>query len=229
MRDRARITVLLLAILPLLAATASCGGDGQEERSGKPVEGTFVGRLEGTNAFVAVVASPVERGKDRRDVTVYVSDGRRLSESFAASARGNSFSASSDGSAAETKGELGPDTARGSVELPGGKTVRYEAARATGAAGLYDVSVSAKGGLRGASATGVGLTGATPLRNHGTGNLKLADGTRQKLAVVGGDAGRLRAGQARLIVLSDGALRGAGMRRAAGRGVDAGFFIRSTS
>jgi hypothetical protein len=118
-------------------------------------------------------------------------------------------------------GELNGNSVKGTITLPGGKTARYDASRATGAAGLYELTVSPKGKIRGASATGIGLTGKTALEADGTGTLKLADGTRHKFDVTGtaGDL-ELRSGELRVIVLGDGELRGAGRAR----GSD-GFFL----
>jgi hypothetical protein len=205
-----------------LAPIAGCGGDDgrRDDRPGKAIDGTFVGKLAGTDAFVAVVASPAARGKERRDVNVYVTDGERLSAWLPGSAQSNRFTASSDDRDAEVKGSISRDTARGTVKLANGKTVEYQAARATGPAGLYDLTLSATGKLTGASATGVGLTGEAPLRQRGSGTLKLADGKRRKFDVTAEDSTPLRAGQLRLIILRGGELRGA---------ADSGYYVRSSS
>jgi hypothetical protein len=217
MVKRTAVSVSCTVLLGL-APFAGCGGDDgrQDERGGKPVDGTFVGKLVGTNAFVAVVASPPARGKDRRAVNVYVTDGERVSEWLDGSVQGNGFTASSDDRDAQVKGSISREAVTGTIELPGGKTARYEATRATGPAGLYDLTVSAKGKLSGASATGVGLTGEAPL--SGTGRLKLADGKRRKFDVTAEDSATVR--QLRLIVLQGGELRGA---------ADSGYFVRSSS
>jgi len=223
----------------LLAGSAGCGGGdgGGDDAAGKAkarekaIDGTFVGKVSGTNAFVAVVAAPVLGKQEKRDVTVYLSDGKRLSEWFPGTVLSNSFSARSDDRDAEAKGKLTGKAVTGTVKLPDGKTVRFKANRATGAAGLYDLKVSPDGELSGASAAGVGVKGETTLK-QGTGMLKLADGKRRKFDVVGdsaGEAARLRAGQVRLIVLGGGQLRGAGKPRAKGSAGDSGFFIRSSS
>jgi hypothetical protein len=209
----------------VLAALAGCGGnDRDSERAEKAIEGTFVGKVTGTNAFLAVVASPAARGKDQREVTVYVSDGKRFSERFAGSARSNIFTANADDGDAEAKGKLSGGSATGTLELPDGKTVRYQATQATATSGLYDLTVSARGKISGASAAGVGLTSEAGLRAPGEGTLKFADGKRRRFDITGagtGDPTALRAGQIRLIVLPDGAMTGAGESRSKE------FFIRS--
>ena len=220
-------------VVLLLAPLAGCGGKDSEDDKAveKPLEGTFLGKVSGTNAFLAVVASPAAGNQDKRDVTVYVADGSKLSESLPGSVTGRSFSAASEDRDAEAKGKLSGDSVTGTVKLPDGKTARYEASRAAGAAGLYDLTVSPAGKLSGASAAGVGLTGKTVLRKQGTGTLKLADGTRHKFDVTAPGAGAaipLRTGQVRVIILGDGELRGAGKRRPSSGVGDSGFFIRSS-
>jgi hypothetical protein len=219
MVKRAAVWVSCAGVLGL-AALAGCGGDDgrRNDRAGKAVDGTFVGKLAGTNTFVAVVASPAARGKDDRAVNVYVSDGERISEWLTGSVKSNSFAARSGD--AQVDGSIKRETVTGTVKLADGKPARYEAARATGPAGLYDLTVSAKGKLSGASATGVGLTGEAPLRERGTGTLKLADGKRRRFDVTAEEAANLRVGELRLIVLRDGELRGA---------ADSGYFVRSSS
>jgi hypothetical protein len=220
-----RITVGLA--VPLVLALVGCGsgGDGDEGTAEKAVAGTFVGKAAGTNALVAVVAAPLAGEQQKRDVSVYVADGKRLSEWLPGSISGNSFTAASDDGDAEITGKLSGKAVTGTLKLPSGKTVGYQAGPATGAAGLYDLEVSNKGKLSGASAAGIGVKGKTPL-DDGTGTLRLADGTRRKFDITGNDAkpSSLRAGQMRLIVLGDGELTGAGMPS----GDDAkAFLIRS--
>jgi hypothetical protein len=232
-RTRPWLPFILVAVTALLAA---CGGDdggddGQTDNKAKPVAGTFVGKVADTEAFVSVVAAPPVKGADKREVAVLVCDAKRLCEGFSGTATGNDFVATA-GDDAKAKGQLSERSATGSIELPGGRTVRYKAGLATAAAGVYDLTVSARGKLTGASATGVGLTGKSELPAPGTGTLKLADGKRLKVVLTRSAAGeplRLPAGQARLIVLPDYQLRGAGKSRRTSGGSDADFFIRSSA
>ena len=222
MRKGTWTCVSCLAVV-LLALVAGCGGEDRPSEQGKskPLDGTFLGKVTGTNALVAVVAAPPTGKEKRQDVTIYLSDGSKLSERLAGPVERNSFAAATDDRDAEVKGELNGNSVKGTITLTDGKKVRYEASRATGAAGLYDLTVSPKGKISGASATGIGLTGKTALEADGTGILKLADGTRHKFDVTGtaGDL-ELRSGELRVIVLGDGELRGAGRAR----GSD-GFFL----
>jgi hypothetical protein len=225
-------TISASAVL-LLAALTGCGGDGDErervKEEVKALEGTFVGKADGEDAFVAVVASPAARGEERRELTVYACDAKRLCQWFSGSASGNTFRVGAERGDGEASGELSREAATGAIELSDGKTLRYKAERATAAAGLYDLTVSSSGKLTGASATGVGLTGKSTIPKTGAGSLKLADGKRLKLDVTRSSVDAsvpLRAGQVRVIVLSDYQLRGAARSRAAGGG-HSDFFVRS--
>lgn len=227
-------TISTVAVL-LLTALAGCGGDGDDRQRVKevtPVDGTFVGKVDGTGALVAVVVSPAERGQKRRETAVYVCDGKRLCEWFSGSATAKGFRAGADEGDGEAAGELTPKTASGTIELSAGKTLRYKAERATAAAGLYDLTVSSGGELTGVSAAGVGLEGKSPIPRPGSGSLKLADGKRLKLDVTRSSVGGsipLRAGQVRVIVLPDHQLSGAARSRRTSRGSRLDFFIRSAT
>lgn len=219
-----------LLSLFLLALLAGCGGgdDPEEQATAKVVEGTFVGKVSGNDAFVAVVAAPVARGKETRELTMFVSDGGRLSESLKGSVRDNSFSATS--ADAKAKGKLEGNSVSGTLTLPDGKEASYRATRATAAAGLYDLTVSSKGQLSGASATGVGLTSKSSLRAPGFGSIKFADGKKRKFEVTAEalpDPVRLGAGQLRMIVMPDGELTGAGAAKPTGGGEELDVFIKS--
>jgi hypothetical protein len=226
---RTRIWVWFMLVGLLLMP--GCSGDGSphaKEADDNAVVGSFVGEVSGTEAFVAVVAAPAEGGKDSGAVQIYVSDGTGLSEWFSGPISDSSFVAKSDDGDAEAMGNLSGDSVRGTVVLPDGETVRYEASPPSGAAGLYELTVSSSGELTGASAAGLAVTGEIPLGRRGTGMLRLVDGDRLEFAVTrerAGDLAHLRAGQVRLILLPSGELRGAG--RPAGGGGSDFFFIRS--
>jgi hypothetical protein len=221
---------LPLVALLLLTALAGCGGDdnGNEEadRRARPVAGTFVSKVRGSEAFVSVVAAPRAKGEDQRAITVFACDARRLCDVFSATAAANDFTAKAAGDGGEAKGKLTAKAATGTIEPPEGKALDYKAAQATATSGLYDLKLSRNGRLSGASAAGVALKGNVELPPPGSGTIRLADGKRLKFDVVAGasDAARLRPGQVRLIVLPDRQLRGAGRSR--GGGGDA-FSVRS--
>jgi hypothetical protein len=230
--SRLGLWVSLAAAVLLLAAPIGCGDDDDDnnndgENRPAPVAATFVGKLQGSEEFVAVVAAPPAKSQDRRDVTTFVCDGEQVCEWFSDSAKGNDVTVKSEDGKAQVKVTLTRKSASGSVELPEGKTGRYKAGQATATAGLYDLTVSPRGKVTGASAAGVGLTGRITLPPPGTGRLKLADGTRLRFEVTAnrsGDPG-LRPGQLRLIVLPEGEVRGAGK---SGGQDGADFFVRSS-
>jgi hypothetical protein len=240
--------VVVVVGLPILALVGVLGGESAEGDGGnagktanppavqKPVEGSFVGKVSRMKVLVAVVVAPAEAGQKERAVEVYVTDGDRVSESFSGSISNNSFVAESDDGDSEVKGNLRGESVRGTVELPDDKTVRYRATRPAGAAGLYDLTLSAGGRLRGASAGGIGVTGRIELLEgtevlEGTGVLRLADGRRLRFDLAEAPASDLvgiRSGQVRLIVLPNGRVVGAGKRRSASEGDSSSFFIRSS-
>ena len=238
MIGRTPVGVRLMAGALLLTALAGCSGDDDEpppdDTADKAVEsselvGSYVGEVSGTKAFVAVVAAPAQEGQDSGAVQVYVTDGKGLSEWFSGPVADGGFSAESDDGDATAEGELSGGSVTGTVTLPDGKEGRYEASPPSGGAGLYELSVSPAGELSGASAAGLALKGDITLGRRGTGVIRTVDGTRHKLALTrrrGDDLSHLRSGQVRLIVLSDGKLRGAAKARPSARG-GYEFFIRS--
>jgi hypothetical protein len=237
MVKRKRICVWFMPVLLLLTPLAGCSGDDDDRPDGKKaveadnaVVGSFVGEVSGTEAFVAVVAAPAEGGKGSGAVQIYISDGRGVSEWFSGPISDGGFVAQSDDGDAETEGTLSGDSVTGTVVLPGGKTGRYEASPPSGGAGLYELTVSSGGELSGVSAAGLAVKGEVTLGKRGTGMVSLVDGTRLAFALTrkrAGDHAHLRAGQVRLIVLSDGELRGVAKGRPSNDGRFE-FFIRST-
>jgi hypothetical protein len=233
LRTRVGLWVSSAGVALLLASATGCGddddgNDNNNERQTAPVAGTFVGKLGGSGEFVAVVAAPPAKGQDRREVSTFVCDAEQVCTWFSGAAEGNDFVAKSEDGETEAKVALTRKGASGSVELPDGKTGRYNAREATATAGLYDLTVSPRGKVTGASAAGVGLTGRVTLPPPGTGQLKLADGTRLRLQVTANRSGdpALEPGQLRLIVLPEGELRGAGKSRGEG-GAD--FYVSGSS
>lgn len=221
----------LLAGLALLVPLAGCGGDdnngdGDGSGSSGEISGTFVGETKDEDAFVAFVA-PAE-GEEGGETSFYICDASRFCESLSASMSGGSLEASSDESEASAEGEVSDETMEGTVDLPDGESTTFKAEAATAASGVYDLTVSDDGKIRGASEAGVALTGESSLPEPGSGSLKLADGTRLDFAATEDPAAAamgLQPGQVRLIVLENGELRGAGRPKG-----DEGayFFLRST-
>lgn len=222
-----------VALALAMTFAAGCGDDDGDDsdnadRTPKPVAGTFVGKVPDSKAFVSVVAAPPAKGEDRRAATVYVCDARRLCELLPGTATGNDFSAEAEAGDTTAEGKLSSKQATGSIEMDG-ETLRFEAARATAAAGVYDLTVSASGRIRGASAAGVALTGTSTLPEPGTGTLRLADGSRLKFRTTKASdgAGAPEAGQVRLIVLPGGQLRGIGKTKQTEGDDQLVFYMRS--
>lgn len=219
---------IAVAIVAGLMALAGCGGDDDDDddKQAEPVAGSFVGKVPRADAFVSVVASPPAEGEEDRNVTVFVCDAEQLCELFSGSASGNDFTAEAAGGEGEAKGELTDKAATGTIEIPDEEAIRYEATQATATSGLYDLTVTREGRLRGASAAGVALRGTSTLPDPGPGSLKLADGRRLKFEATRNSDNpvRIQAGRARLIVLPRGELRGAAKTKD-GDGSD--FYLRS--
>lgn len=228
-RMRVRHPLLALPLALLLTAVAGCGGDDNEdddERRPRPVAGTFVAKVQGSNAFVSVVAAPPVKGQNRRLVSVFVCDARRLCQTYSGQATGNDFTARASGGG-QAKGKLTAKAASGTIDPAEGEQLRYKAVEATATSGLYDLTVANNGRVRGASAAGVALRGRVQLPPPGSGRLRLADGNRLRFDVTRGSGQlALRPGQLRLIVLPDRQLRGAGRSRGGGGAI---YFARSAS
>jgi hypothetical protein len=218
------------AAMLLVAILAGCGGDDEADEPAPPVSGTFVGKVADADALIAVVTSRPAAGVDGEEVTVYVSDPDGTAELLSGSSTEDGFSAASEDGDVKAEGDISDETVSGTVELPGGEKRTYKATQATATAGLYDLTVSTEGDLRGASAAGVGLEGESTIPAPGSGTVKLADGTRLDFEIERGDPGEgpgVRAGGVRMIVLADGTLSGAAMSRPDEPGGDSEFFVLS--
>lgn len=113
-----------IVVLLLLTALAGCGGDRDDGKRGNetaPLDGTYVGKVDGTGAFVAVVVSPAGRDQKGRATTVYVCDGKRVCEWFSGVAKGKGFRVGADDGDGEATGELTRKSASGAIELSAGK------------------------------------------------------------------------------------------------------------
>ena len=171
--------------------------------------------------------SPCRSGDGSGAGEVYVSDGETLGERYVGTVSDLTFVATTaDGR--EARGRLRNGGLRGTVELRGGKRVKFVASPPSGAAGFYDVKVSARGDVTGSSAAGLGITGELALGEGKTGTLELVDGKRVELAVTSEAVGDpFRAAEVRVIVLPGGQLKGAGKGRPAAGDGEPNLFIRS--
>lgn len=207
-RTRIWVGFVLLVLIPLTGCTGADSPDDARPQE-EPVTGSFVGKVEGSGAFVAVVAAPAADGDGAGVVHVHVSDGRGRGATLSGTVSGDTFTATSEDGGAEAEGTLTRESVSGTVTLPGVESGSYEATPPSGAAGVYELTVSPAGDLTGASAAGLVVTGEMALARRGTGKVRLVDGRRLELAVTRTRADlALRAGQVRLIVLEDGEVRG---------------------
>lgn len=120
---------VLLGIALAVLVLGGCGDSDEDGSESRPVVGTFVGALTGSEAYVAVVA-----GKE--NVVAYVCDGQRgISELFTGRRSGDAFESRTG--RARIGLELSDDEVRGRVALAGAKSGRFSADRARGRAGFY--------------------------------------------------------------------------------------------
>ena len=185
---------------------------------------------------MAVVAAPQTGESVKREVSVYVCDGRTVNEWFPGSAEDGRFTIPSDDGDAEVKGTLEDDAVTGTAELPDGKAVSFETRRATGTAGLYSVTLLRTGEVRGTSETGGRLAGELgeparlgrkpPRRRYPiTGTITARNGDTLDLA---GKAGAWTddPSEWRWVVLPNGQIRGATKtRRTTAGGSDFTYYI----
>jgi hypothetical protein len=125
-----RPIAITICTLALAAAFSACGSDDDGDSAGPP-EGSFVGAVEGSDAYVAVVSNGEEV------VAGYLCDGRKVSTWIDRSAI--------EGGKAELVDRQGQrigeatfdsDAASGEIEADG-ETLAFSAERAEGEAGLY--------------------------------------------------------------------------------------------
>lgn len=154
-----KISVPLLIVIGLFAT--GCGGvdeaNATTEKDPAAVSGSFVGKVEGAEIGVAVVAGEPAAEGQARTLSVYVCDGRALSLWFTGQAAGNQADLSTDGVSATVV--VRAEGTSGTIALSGGRKLAFTALPASGAAGLYNVTVAANGTVRGTSETGSELTG----------------------------------------------------------------------
>jgi hypothetical protein len=222
---------VLVSALVALSLMAGCGGGGaqqgvSQEQSAPPATGTFVGEASDEDAFVAIVAaSPDEEEGQERDVRAYLCDGEGVTEWFTGRAEGNELNLTSEGDAL-LEGNLSTEASTGTITLEEDRTLTYTAELARGVAGLYNVTISEEGRVRGTSETG-GLVegqlgGEAEMRGEEArliiGTFTSAEGQEVGLEVFGREPD---ADEYRWIVLEDGEAKGA--RKGARPGPTSGF------
>jgi hypothetical protein len=95
------------------------------------IVGSWVGKVSDSDAFVGIAVY------ENRDVMAYVCDGQTVSQWFLAENAGtNSFDAR-NANGAELEAKLAKEEATGTVTLPGGRALKFDAPRAALDGGLY--------------------------------------------------------------------------------------------
>jgi hypothetical protein len=200
----------------------------QEATPAAPLMGeTFVGETSDADAFVAVVVAEPQAGEEARQVRAYLCDAAENVAWFTGSASGEEVELSSEDGARLTAA-LTPAAVSGEITLANGGTLTFEAAPATGVAGLYTITLTDEGMVRGAAVDGQaqleGLVAAAPLVAPDAEDghypivltIRRADG---EAGAILGSVSASGAAEGRLIVLPDGRSKGtAGCARCKGGG-----------
>ena len=229
------LSALLVLFLSLVVVVAGCaggggeyGGGGSGEEVAPPVTGNFVGEAPDEDAFVALVAaSPEEEEGQERDVRAYLCDGESISEWFTGTAEGNELNLTSEGGGARLEGNLSTEASTGTITLEDDRTLTYAAELARGVAGLYNVTLSEEGGVRGTSETGGLLEGQLGEEDEMRGEEQVRPVSGTFISDEGEEVGfevfgrEADPGEYRWIVLEDGLAKGA--KRGARTGSPSGY------
>jgi len=116
-------TLLTLLILSLILS--ACGGG---QPATEALSGAWVGKLEGSDAFVGIASNGEE-------IMAYICDGQTITQWFKGQAVADKLELTSG--SANLQAQLSVDTANGSITLADGQTYNFTADRAAGDAGLY--------------------------------------------------------------------------------------------
>lgn len=203
---------VLIAAALATGALAACGGS---DDKAPLVAGSFVGAIPNTELYIAVVAAKPTDGQGERAVRVYVCDGKSINEWFPG--RGDDkFEITSATGKSSVDAALEQDAASGTLDLPDGSSVSFQAPRATGIAGLFASMLFPDGTVRGSSETGVRLEGKRVSRQPDASGRFKATGTYiqpngkttpwvtfSRIAFPTGQAI-----ESRIVVLADGSRRG---------------------
>ncbi|MBI4788795.1 MAG: hypothetical protein HY782_17320 [Chloroflexi bacterium] len=126
----------VLPIVALILAISACSSPQPAAAPPTgPIAGDWVGKVEGTDAFIGIASN----GKE---VMAYVCDGKAITQWFHGTAGvdkvdlvAGTFNLSAG--PAILQGQLARDAATGAVTLANGQSFKYQASRAAGDAGLY--------------------------------------------------------------------------------------------
>jgi hypothetical protein len=218
----------LAKLLSVSVLALSLGSGTASAASGDAVvSGTFAGKAQGAAAGVVVVAEKPTAEGQARTISVYVCNGSSLSAWLTGKTAGNVVDLKSADGQVGVHVALTALAASGKVGLLGGSGFSFRVFR-TVRAGLFDVTVTATGLVRGTSTTGGKLTG-----HVGTSGKLPSQGTVTATVSGGGQdvnltafARHLTPGAYRWIVLTDGKVWGANRLGPIRGGI--GGFVRPT-
>jgi hypothetical protein len=126
-----RATRLALAIAPLALVVAGCSGNGDDKATEpKPITGSFVGTVAGSDAYVAIVAGA------KGDTLAYVTDGAYSVDWVDGTRQDDSASLSNEGGAT-LDAKFGRGIVTGSFTRPGYAPLNITARPGDAPAGLY--------------------------------------------------------------------------------------------
>jgi hypothetical protein len=216
----------IVAMLAVCLAVAACGGDDEEgtpaTQAPSAVTGEFVGAASDQETYVALYASKGQSA-EQIEVVAYVCNrrvdqqGALFAEWFTGTATADNVDLTSQTGKAHLRAALEQGRARGTADLPDGRSVTFEAARSEGGpAGLFEVNVDDQGNLVGSSRGGKTLKLSSFQRDGEpgyTGTITLPGGQAvpYELFVRGGvvtKADVAGMGTPRTIILPDGSSRG---------------------
>jgi hypothetical protein len=207
---------LLVILLALIAPVASRAQEATPSPAAAFTGETFVGMTADGQVAIAVVIG--EETNEGRDVRAYLCDGSARNDWLLGGMSGERLDAEAENgtSLIATRNGL---VMTGTIFSPTGQPLLFTATRASGAAGLFAVTLDADGVVTGTSAEGRALAGRVAMELSDGSRLIAAlieqpDGTAKAVAAIAtADA----AGEQRWIVQMDGSITG-GFRRDAGTG-----------
>ncbi len=169
-----RLSTRIRGLLVVFLASAAVLGGGSASAASLPgkkstvrpaaageavVSGTFAGKAEDAAVGVVVVAGKPAAEGQARTISVYVCNGTSLSVWLTGTTTGNVADLRSADARFGVHVVVDAQAASGKFGISGGSGFRFTVPRAVGIAGLFDVTVTANGLLRGTSPTGGSLTG----------------------------------------------------------------------
>lgn len=211
-----RFVVTLIGILALVLCLVTLSLTACKDDGGVLVSGEFVGRVSNSNHLLVgvFVNEPGENGQ--REVMAYVCDGFTIGivEWFPGSVEGNVFTLDSVDGDASIEIELFTDLATGTVTLPSGEMLEFEAAPSSDGGGLYEEFViSPDGTVSGTSDGGAVLEGFINADGIFSGSVTLPGGEEIQFEILV-DGGQSDTYVAIILPLvEDGAGRGGGIKQ----------------